>query len=777
PIFFRLWDGIEGVADFTDATAPRELRDGIRLVFDTPGASATYRPGDAWTFDLRAGEIGNPEILLEAQRGRSPVLARVPLAEITWATDGGATIEDCRQRFRPLTAQRGCCTLLVGDGHTSFGDFNSLEEAAEHLPALGGELCLLPGLHLANLVLEGRRNIRIHGCPRRTMLLPRREHPDGPPITLQDCEGIAVSDLDIIAFFGTAILGLGELHDISVRDCRILARTSAIELDVVTRAAIAGNELWLLDTGRGRAAVTLRAEDALVERNRIGVWPLEETGPGRPPPGDGNPPDDRTPDDPCARPEELYNNIRRAIAYVSPIWTALLARAPKQPYRAWGGIHLLGGCTDVRLLENRVDGGAGHGVTLGGLLPDEGGTPTPADEQPTAPASVTVRDDGSLFGQVSVEGGTLPASIGLSLTNAAGVVATTRADGTQGGAFTLKAPPGTYTLEAEPGWQVLRVVEVAVVGAGRVLGVVLRAVPIVARPEAAPLERIGIEGNEIRHMALSGIGFRPHAEVAPAPQAASDSAEQLLTAMTPAELVRGCNILRDLDILHNRIEENLRAVADTALRRAAREVGQGGISLALVENGRIAGNHILDNGAGTLVPACGVFIGHGEEVEISGNRIAGNGRPDPDLPDALRGGIFIRLASAFLLGGEADARQKPALRITGNRIDQPVGRAVTAFTYGPVLCAGNHLNSERSGRWGVWDILAGGVLLMNFGGLDRQVAQASPAGAMVGTFSNATAVFAAGPANAPSLPGGEILFEGNQLRLGPQHGSATAFTI
>ena len=38
PVFFRLWNGIEDIAAFTNAVDPVELRDGIRLVFDAPAA-------------------------------------------------------------------------------------------------------------------------------------------------------------------------------------------------------------------------------------------------------------------------------------------------------------------------------------------------------------------------------------------------------------------------------------------------------------------------------------------------------------------------------------------------------------------------------------------------------------------------------------------------------------------------------------------------------------------------------------------------------------------
>ena len=77
-----------------------------------------------------------------------------PSTTITWAA---GQIDDCRRIFRPLTNQKICCTYNVGDGRTSHGDFDSIEEALQHLPASGGEICLLPGLHQTNAVIDGDR--------------------------------------------------------------------------------------------------------------------------------------------------------------------------------------------------------------------------------------------------------------------------------------------------------------------------------------------------------------------------------------------------------------------------------------------------------------------------------------------------------------------------------------------------------------------------------------------------------------------------------------------
>src|SRR5262249_8302073 len=83
PVFFRLWNGLEDIADFTTAGRRQELRDGIRLVFDAP-AAGNSRPGDYWTFPVRAGEISNAPVLLDHAPPIGIAYHRVPLAEINW---------------------------------------------------------------------------------------------------------------------------------------------------------------------------------------------------------------------------------------------------------------------------------------------------------------------------------------------------------------------------------------------------------------------------------------------------------------------------------------------------------------------------------------------------------------------------------------------------------------------------------------------------------------------------------------------------------------------
>ncbi len=109
PVFFRLWNGIRYIDEFPKPPAipePRELRDGIRLEFDTPTAS-NYKHGDFWTFPVRAGGINNETPLIDEELPEGIHYHRVPLAILKWNRDLYAkfpgNIDDCRTIFRPLT--------------------------------------------------------------------------------------------------------------------------------------------------------------------------------------------------------------------------------------------------------------------------------------------------------------------------------------------------------------------------------------------------------------------------------------------------------------------------------------------------------------------------------------------------------------------------------------------------------------------------------------------------------------------------------------------------
>ncbi|MCU0912873.1 MAG: hypothetical protein MUE98_16640, partial [Rhodobacteraceae bacterium] len=390
-VFFRLWNGIEPIATYAGgATA---FRDGIELHF--PSAATAYRPEDYWTFDLRAGEIANPETLHANAPPQGPQLHRVPLAEINWTgranTEIDGSIEDCRRRFRPLTNQKVCCTYLVGNGVTTFGDFNSLEEAVEHLPAEGGQICLLPGIHMANLVLTGRARIKIHGCRERTLVLPRQAIAADPVIRIEGGSEIEIADLDLFAPFGIAIDAAGSetdaLRGLVIRGCRVLALAYGFRVEWAEGARISDNRIWMLDHIDAHSAISIRATDSAITGNVLAVWPFEFDPPIPGGGGDDEPPD---PADPCIDPEDLYGNVTAVVGYVVGIWLTIITLAPAQPYRARGGLHLRGGCTRIEVSGNRIDGGASHGIVLGGAYPAEVAAEPPPEPGPAPAPPVTV---------------------------------------------------------------------------------------------------------------------------------------------------------------------------------------------------------------------------------------------------------------------------------------------------------------------------------------------------------------------------------------------------
>lgn len=795
-VFFRLWNGIADISAFPDVANPVELRDGIRLAFDAP-AAGNYRPGDYWTFSVRAGEIVNPQVLIDDAPPTGIVYHRVPLAEINWTgrrnTEIDGTIEDCRKRFRPLSNQKVCCTFLVGDGVSSFGDFNSLEEAAAHLPAAGGELCLLPGLHRANLRLEGRRNVKIHGCRWRSLVLPRSETRTQPILHFVDCVGIEVCELDLLTYDGIALRidGSSEdgCRDVRIHDNRMIARTNAIRASNAAELRIAGNRLHLLDTVDGRATLSVLADDALIERNTLLLLPFVDQTPDEPDEPDDDP--TRDPADPCARPEILYRFPQLVLAYAVKVWSFVLALlVPQQPYRAIGGIHVRAGSERVRILENHIAGGAGNGITLGGDLdpadapppppPSEPPRVTAVDDRAAAPAAaVNVTSSGQFLALVQDEQGRPLPDVDLYLE--AEEVATDRSD-VQGMA-SVKTAPGRYTLDVSPPYQVLRVTE------ARDEGVLVNAVTLTARAAArfrGFLHEITIEANDISMMGLSGIGFAPRSgsdlkgqtRAIPSndPKAALLAyidAALLNLALTP--LLRATDPVRDLVILNNRLHHNLRNPFTEALLADAQFIGRGGISLAIVESARVSGNHVYENGPRAADPVCGVFVGYGDNLEITDNVLAANGTTTADFESnrnaGIRGGIYVRFAGAVTTQLSTSSGRNAALRVHDNRVDQPAGRALSAFTFGPVSVANNHLNSEFSGLFGFLDTAVGGVLILNLGGIHRLLARRF--GAYL-AFQPSAAKGRFAVAAERALPGGETLFDDNYVRLGLVNRSITA---
>jgi hypothetical protein len=686
-LFFRLWDDLRYLADFPPVITPappKELKDGICLEFDPP-VGANYVPGDYWVFSVRAGEIGNPQVLVDHQEPEGIHYHRVPLAilnwnnakDITFALDQ-KTIEDCRHVFRPLTQQGVCCTFLVGDGVTSHGDFDSIEEALDHLPSTGGEICLLPGTnHQARVMVKGRKNITFRGCAQRTTVRPRELNKG--IFYLEGCRHIILENLDLVS--PTTAVEVYNSRDITIRDSRLQAVQHAVLVAGGLEVAICDNTIRMLDREDGDVAILMLGEDCVIERNDIRVVPEEAfKGVENIPVGEVPPPTD-----PCADVSEYYASSPLFLFFLVAVWgfppTKYGYLPQKKIFKAPGGIQIASTSERIAIRHCHIAGGYSNGITLGAL--PQGLSPQVAKE--------------------------------------------------------MKAKAYMDTM-SEGDWEHLR------------------------EHFDSYLDDIVIEGNTIQDMGLNGIGSLGFFNLKKFPLLAS---------------------VRNLMICGNCIERCLRQIPETPVEMRA-DMGFGGISLADVEEVVIRENCIEDNGVSLEAPVSGIFILHGEKIDISDNRILNNG-PRKSATDfgarpGVRGGIVIALSfrrvwSELLQGKELLHRDGlPAVKIHHNIVSQPLGQSLFLIAMGPVSVVGNNLTSMGINlKINPISLLAANVLILNLGVSKDLLANPffryqgrtslSPKGKAGATPGAAVAAVEGPTLPLFYLPNGNVLFANNQTTL------------
>jgi len=222
---------------------------------------------------------------------------------------------------------------------------------------------------------------------------------------------------------------------------------------------------------------------------------------------------------------------------------------------------------------------------------------------------------------------------------------------------------------------------------------------------AGALYDIRIERNRISNFGLNGIGVIVFFNLDAEDEFISVNNLQIL-----GNTISGC-LSRDLEQIPDDMEEAM---------------GYGGISLADVDNLVIQDNVIKDNGPNHLEPICGVFVLHGEGIDISRNRILNNGRKTAESANTAksgpRGGINIIFTTApkipISIGKELYPRQNgvPALTAHDNIVAQPLGRALSVTALGPVSVLGNQLTSQGFVfKAGAPSFLAATVYIFNLG--------------------------------------------------------------
>lgn len=289
---------------------------------------------------------------------------------------------------------------------------------------------------------------------------------------------------------------------------------------------------------------------------------------------------------------------------------------------------------------------------------------------------------------------------------------------------------------------------------------------------AGALYDVLIERNRIFDMGLNGIGVVAFFDIS-----AQDEFITVIGLRIVANEIRRC-LWRSL------------AAIPAQMRDA---MGYGGISLADCELLTIRHNLIEDNGPNHLEPICGVFILHGEGVDISDNRILNNGaktnQPANTAKDGRRGGINIVLAVAtttptLIFRGLYPVQDGvPAVKIHDNVVSQPLGQALALQALGPVSVVNNHLTSRgmllRLNPISP-SFLAATVMIVNLGvsnewywqlfGFSGTVKSGGAVSLTTGVNATDEAVFAPRPGLDDALRGsyltnGNVLFSDNRVDL------------
>ncbi len=384
--YLRVWNRGE------DLTSDAEISftPGTAVVLGSTGIEVTItgnerRENDHWIIAARP-ETPDQVTPWGLEDGIAPNGVRrsyAPLAIIHWSVDDAGNVvgqitRDCRNTFRPLTDLETCCTYTVGDGINSKGDFNSIEEAVAHLPAEGGKICVLAGVHDANVELNDRSQVRISGCGERSIIRPHLDRLTDPVFYISGSQQIQIDNLSLMTIQGSGIVVRDErdtvvaTQDLMINDNHILACVNGIHIylnpDIGgdNEITIIRNQIGMFDKEGGDVAIFSLADGVLIERNDLFV----ENPPNPDDPNDPRDPDDPDdPFDPCADPEKLYDlNFPFAIFFLNFFMFArrlfLLAPIVHQ-YQTKGGIQIGGSSERVRILENRIVGGYDNGITLG----------------------------------------------------------------------------------------------------------------------------------------------------------------------------------------------------------------------------------------------------------------------------------------------------------------------------------------------------------------------------------------------------------------------------
>ena len=223
----RRWDQTlnvdpNGLLDVTPGLI--DIEDGIQVQFDLNPPTGNFKVGDYWVFAARTAD-GSIEELQEAPpRGILHHFCR--LGFIHWAANINATtFTDCRDHWPPA-CECDYCTVTVGDGVDSHGQFTDIQQAINALGNRGGVVCIGRGFYTvtAGLLLDNtKRNVIIRGMgPATRILFAPAEGFPGVFLTIRGTEQVRLENVFVVSNNAESLVRMAGSNFVRVEDCYLI---------------------------------------------------------------------------------------------------------------------------------------------------------------------------------------------------------------------------------------------------------------------------------------------------------------------------------------------------------------------------------------------------------------------------------------------------------------------------------------------------------------------------------------------------------------------------
>ena len=204
---------------------PVDIEDGIQVSFSADPAGGSLKIGDYWIFAARTVD-GSVEALTNAPpRGILHHYCR--LGFLTWAAAGAGsgTFSDCRPHGRECSC--GGCTVTVGDGVDSQGQFTDIQKAIDSLGPAGGMVCVGRGVYTVTQTIQinsanGHVTLLGMGVATRIIFAPGRESKSSVFLSINNTDHVIVEGFSVASLSATALIVIESSSFCTVRGCTLV---------------------------------------------------------------------------------------------------------------------------------------------------------------------------------------------------------------------------------------------------------------------------------------------------------------------------------------------------------------------------------------------------------------------------------------------------------------------------------------------------------------------------------------------------------------------------